>query len=182
MIRYGDEIGMGDDLSLPERNCARTPMQWSNEPHGGFSKSDQPFLPVIRLAQQLGVVHPTISTPSREKSRSQLGLLMRIFKSSQLLNILSEDHSRGNEKANTTNHAKRYGYRWYRIGGFLTTCCVPRKINQPRAWHRLAFPHVRQRVVMMAFEQPELSPRERRGRRLKPACLYARPVAPVVKA
>jgi maltose alpha-D-glucosyltransferase / alpha-amylase len=47
VIRYGDEIGMGDDLSLPERNCARTPMQWSNEPHGGFTKSVKPILPVI---------------------------------------------------------------------------------------------------------------------------------------
>src|SRR6185503_4492212 len=47
VIRYGDELGMGDDLSLPERNCARTPMQWSNDPHGGFTKSDRPVLPVI---------------------------------------------------------------------------------------------------------------------------------------
>jgi maltose alpha-D-glucosyltransferase/alpha-amylase len=47
VLRYGDEIGMGDDLSLPERNCARTPMQWSTEPQGGFTKSDKPFLPVI---------------------------------------------------------------------------------------------------------------------------------------
>ena len=42
VIRYGDELGMGDDLSLPERNCARTPMQWSTEPHGGFTKADKP--------------------------------------------------------------------------------------------------------------------------------------------
>src|SRR6187549_3653522 len=47
VIRYGDEIGMGDDLKLPERNCARTPMQWSTEPHGGFTKNDKPILPVI---------------------------------------------------------------------------------------------------------------------------------------
>lgn len=47
VLRYGDEIGMGDDLSLPERNCARTPMQWSDEPQGGFTKSDRPVLPVI---------------------------------------------------------------------------------------------------------------------------------------
>ena len=33
---------MGDDLALPERNCARTPMQWSTEPHGGFTKRDKP--------------------------------------------------------------------------------------------------------------------------------------------
>src|SRR5258708_14689219 len=38
---------MGDDLSLPERNCARTAMQWSNEPQGGFTKSDKPRVPVI---------------------------------------------------------------------------------------------------------------------------------------
>lgn len=47
VVRYGDEIGMGDDLKLPERNCARTPMQWSAEPHGGFTKNDRPVLPVI---------------------------------------------------------------------------------------------------------------------------------------
>jgi len=47
VIRYGDEIGMGDDLSLPQRDAARTPMQWSNEPNGGFTKSAKPVLPVI---------------------------------------------------------------------------------------------------------------------------------------
>jgi len=47
VIRYGDEIGMGDDLSLPERGCARTPMQWSTEPHGGFTKNAKPHIPVI---------------------------------------------------------------------------------------------------------------------------------------
>ena len=47
VLRYGDEIGMGDDLSLPERNCARTAMQWSDEPQGGFTKSDKPKIPVI---------------------------------------------------------------------------------------------------------------------------------------
>src|SRR5215510_5832435 len=47
VIRYGDELGMGDDLALPERQCARTPMQWSNEPHGGFTKATKPIRPVI---------------------------------------------------------------------------------------------------------------------------------------
>jgi maltose alpha-D-glucosyltransferase/alpha-amylase len=37
VIRYGDEIGMGDNLKLPERNAMRTPMQWSNNRNGGFS-------------------------------------------------------------------------------------------------------------------------------------------------
>jgi maltose alpha-D-glucosyltransferase/alpha-amylase len=47
VLRYGDELGMGDDLSLPERNAARTPMQWSTEPNGGFTRSPKPALPVI---------------------------------------------------------------------------------------------------------------------------------------
>lgn len=37
VIRYGDEIGMGDDLSLKERLAVRTPMQWSDARNGGFS-------------------------------------------------------------------------------------------------------------------------------------------------
>ena len=47
VVRYGDELGMGDDLRLKERQCVRTPMQWSKEPHGGFSKADKTILPVI---------------------------------------------------------------------------------------------------------------------------------------
>ena len=47
VIRYGDELGMGDDLALTERNCARTPMQWSTEPNAGFTKSRKPVSPVI---------------------------------------------------------------------------------------------------------------------------------------
>jgi maltose alpha-D-glucosyltransferase / alpha-amylase len=47
MIQYGDEIGIGDDLSLPERECARTPMQWTAERHGGFSQADKIVRPVI---------------------------------------------------------------------------------------------------------------------------------------
>jgi maltose alpha-D-glucosyltransferase/alpha-amylase len=37
LLRYGDEIGMGDDLSLEGRTSVRTPMQWSDEPNAGFS-------------------------------------------------------------------------------------------------------------------------------------------------
>ena len=47
IIRYGDEIGMGDDLSLPERYPVRTPMQWSALPHGGFTTARRPIRPVI---------------------------------------------------------------------------------------------------------------------------------------
>jgi maltose alpha-D-glucosyltransferase/alpha-amylase len=47
MLQYGDEIGIGDDLSLPERECARTPMQWSSDIHGGFSNAKKTVRPSI---------------------------------------------------------------------------------------------------------------------------------------
>ena len=39
VIRYGEEIGMGEDLRLPGRESIRTPMQWSQHPGAGFSTS-----------------------------------------------------------------------------------------------------------------------------------------------
>jgi maltose alpha-D-glucosyltransferase / alpha-amylase len=50
LIRYGDEIGMGDDLALEGRNSVRTPMQWSDIKNGGFSSASASNLvhPVIR--------------------------------------------------------------------------------------------------------------------------------------
>ena len=39
IIYYGDEIGMGDNIWLKDRDGVRTPMQWSNEKNGGFSKA-----------------------------------------------------------------------------------------------------------------------------------------------
>jgi maltose alpha-D-glucosyltransferase/alpha-amylase len=49
MLIYGDEMGMGENLSLDGRNAVRTPMQWSTERHGGFSSAPQQALttPVI---------------------------------------------------------------------------------------------------------------------------------------
>jgi maltose alpha-D-glucosyltransferase/alpha-amylase len=47
VIRYGDELGMGDNLSLPERAAVRTPMQWSRGPNGGFSTAKKTVHPVI---------------------------------------------------------------------------------------------------------------------------------------
>jgi maltose alpha-D-glucosyltransferase/alpha-amylase len=40
IIYYGDEIGMGDNIYLGDRNGVRTPMQWTPDRNGGFSRSD----------------------------------------------------------------------------------------------------------------------------------------------
>ena len=49
IVYYGDEIGMGDNIYLSDRDGVRTPMQWSIDRNGGFSRSDPArlFLPPI---------------------------------------------------------------------------------------------------------------------------------------
>jgi maltose alpha-D-glucosyltransferase/alpha-amylase len=47
VIRFGDELRMGDDLTLEQREAVRTPMQWADEPHGGFTTAEKPVLPVV---------------------------------------------------------------------------------------------------------------------------------------
>ena len=52
VIYYGDEIGMGDNIHLGDRDGVRTPMQWSPDRNGGFSRADP-----------AGLVLPTLMDP-----------------------------------------------------------------------------------------------------------------------
>jgi maltose alpha-D-glucosyltransferase / alpha-amylase len=173
VIRYGDELGMGDDLSLPERNCARTPMQWSTEPHAGFTKSDKPLLPVIDKGPY-GYQHVNAADQRRD-ANSMLNWSERIIRmrkevpevgwgdfevlktgtpavlamrydwrnnsvlflhnldskprevsfstgleteeGDMLVNLLTADHSRANDRGRHEVLLEPYGYRWYRVGG-----------------------------------------------------------------
>ncbi len=47
IIYYGDEIGMGDNIWLSDRNGCRTPMQWTGDRNAGFSNAIETYLPVI---------------------------------------------------------------------------------------------------------------------------------------
>jgi maltose alpha-D-glucosyltransferase/alpha-amylase len=48
IVYYGDEIGMGDNIWLDDRNGVRTPMQWRDAPHGGFADPEaKPYSPAI---------------------------------------------------------------------------------------------------------------------------------------
>jgi maltose alpha-D-glucosyltransferase/alpha-amylase len=78
VIRYGDEIGMGDNLDLPERNCARTPMQWSTEPQAGFTESDRPCAPVIDKGPY-GYEHVNVAKQRRDPN-SMLNWTERIIR------------------------------------------------------------------------------------------------------
>ena len=71
VIYYGDEIGMGDNVYLGDRNGVRTPMQWSSDRNAGFSTADRQrlYLPVITDAEYhyeaVNVEPPSRPTRSR---------------------------------------------------------------------------------------------------------------------
>jgi maltose alpha-D-glucosyltransferase / alpha-amylase len=65
VLRYGDEIGMGEDLRLRERYAIRTPMQWSSEPNAGFSTAERLVRPVIRDGPY-GYEHVNVEEQRRE--------------------------------------------------------------------------------------------------------------------
>jgi len=174
VLRYGDEIGMGDDLSLPDRNCARTPMQWSTEPNAGFTSHSKPHLPVIS-AGAYGFQQVNVAAQRRDPD-SFLNWMERIIRMrkevpeigwgnfsfvplrtpgvlameyewrnnsvlflhnlapepreirfrmksksdserSQLINLLSNDHSQAQEDGRHCIVLEPYGYRWFRVGG-----------------------------------------------------------------
>jgi len=71
VVYYGDEIGMGDNIYLGDRDGVRTPMQWSGDRNGGFSRADTQrlFLPAI-----MDVVYgyPGVNVEAQERSPSSL--------------------------------------------------------------------------------------------------------------
>ncbi len=70
IIYYGDELGMGDNISLGDRNGVRTPMQWSADRHAGFSRAPEGvplYSPVITdpvYGYQAVNVEAQLRTPS----------------------------------------------------------------------------------------------------------------------
>lgn len=64
IVYYGDEIGMGDNLDLPDRNGVRTPMQWDDSPHAGFT-SGTPFTEPIQQGV-LGYQHVNVASQLKD--------------------------------------------------------------------------------------------------------------------
>jgi len=171
VIRYGDELPMGDDLSLPERQSLRTPMQWTAEPNGGFSSAKRTVLPVIDegvFGYRLCNAADTRRDPNSflnwteriirmRKECPEIGwgdwqvlpcgtpnvLVIRYdwrgnafvavhnldskphdirftiggCERTDLVNVLSSEHSDGDEHGVHKIAIEGCGYRWYRVGG-----------------------------------------------------------------
>jgi maltose alpha-D-glucosyltransferase/alpha-amylase len=88
IIYYGDEIGMGDNVNLGDRNGVRTPMQWSGSWNGGFSAADPETLYAPLLLNPV-YGFPAINVLSQKRFDhsllSWMKLLIRVRKSSPVL-------------------------------------------------------------------------------------------------
>ena len=74
IIYYGDEIGMGDNLDLPDRNGVRTPMQWDASLNGGFT-TGKPFTELVkgeRSYQHINVASQIVDKDSLFHSISRM--------------------------------------------------------------------------------------------------------------
>ena len=64
VLYYGDEIGMGDNVFLGDRDGVRTPMQWTGDRNGGFSRADFAQLYLPPLMDPCSASRPSTSRPS----------------------------------------------------------------------------------------------------------------------
>jgi maltose alpha-D-glucosyltransferase/alpha-amylase len=101
ILYYGDEIGMGDNIYLGDRNGVRTPMQWNGSLNAGFSSADPERLcaPVISNAVY---GHQAVNVDAQERSEHSL---LRWMKSLVHLRNSSPVFSRGSiQFLNPSNH------------------------------------------------------------------------------
>jgi maltose alpha-D-glucosyltransferase/alpha-amylase len=90
IVYYGDEIGMGDNIWLFDRNGVRTPMQWNNGLNAGFSeaRSDDLYAPVIDNNE---FTYKTVNVAAQEHDPSSLlnkmRKLIRVRKSNPIFSL-----------------------------------------------------------------------------------------------
>ncbi len=71
VLYYGDEIGMGDNIFLGDRDGVRTPMQWSPDRNGGFSRAD-PALLSLPLIQNPLYGYEAVNVEAQERDQHSL--------------------------------------------------------------------------------------------------------------
>lgn len=76
IVYYGDEIGMGDNLSLPDRHGVRTPMQWTADKNGGFSRAEFEKLYLPPIMDTVSGFH-SVNVEAQQKDPSSLLHWMR---------------------------------------------------------------------------------------------------------
>jgi glycosidase len=79
VLFYGEEIGMGEELSAEGRNAVRTPMQWRDARNGGFSDARPSRLPGPVVRGGFGPAHVNVEAQRRDEG-SLLGFISRLVR------------------------------------------------------------------------------------------------------
>ena len=79
IIYYGDEIGMGDNLDLPDRNGVRTPMQWDASPNAGFT-TGKPFTELVKGARSYQHINVASQMVDKESLFHSISRMVNIRK------------------------------------------------------------------------------------------------------
>jgi maltose alpha-D-glucosyltransferase/alpha-amylase len=102
IIYYGDEIGMGDNIWLPDRNGVRTPMQWDTSPNAGFSSApaENLYAPVISEGEySYREINVAAETLKPDSLLNKLKRLIRTRKSHPVLAMGAYEFLQTEEKA-----------------------------------------------------------------------------------
>jgi maltose alpha-D-glucosyltransferase/alpha-amylase len=86
VIYYGDEIGMGDNIWLHDRNGVRTPMQWENSSNAGFSSApvEKLYLPIIDTPEY---------SPTKVNAKEQTVDPHSLFNATKRMIAIRKNHS-----------------------------------------------------------------------------------------
>ncbi len=128
VIYYGDEIGMGDNFYLGDRNGVRTPMQWSADRNAGFSRANPQrlYLPII--------VDPEHHYEAINVEAQQQNLSSPLWWMKRLIVLRKRFHafSRGTTRVSLSRKPPRFGFypalagRNHPHGGQLVALCSVR--------------------------------------------------------
>jgi maltose alpha-D-glucosyltransferase/alpha-amylase len=118
VLYYGDEIGMGDNIFLGDRDGVRTPMQWTSDRNGGFSRADPQRLYLPPIQDPIyGFAAVNVEAQSREPS-SLLNWTRR------LLAVRSSSHAFGRGSFTMLHPGNRKVLAYVREHGDDTILCV----------------------------------------------------------
>lgn len=127
IIYYGDELGMGDNIFLGDRDGVRTPMQWSPDRNGGFSRADPArlFLPVVMDAIY---GYAAVNVESQQQSASSLLNWMR-----RLISIRRQQKVFGRGGLRFVNPENRKVIAYLREHAGEVVLCVANVSRRPQA-------------------------------------------------
>jgi maltose alpha-D-glucosyltransferase/alpha-amylase len=117
-LYYGDEIGMGDNIYLGDRDGVRTPMQWSSDRNGGFSRADSErlYMPVIANAVY---GFQAVNVESQQRYDTSLLNWMR-----QMVQLRKKHHVFGRGTMQFVKPENRKIFAFTRAHGGETVLCV----------------------------------------------------------